>query len=185
MPITVPVLLAMSCLGKEPDSLIGLQLIARVAEVMLDGDMCLRIQTPRSLRFSHIEDPRDRWRAADNYDVDDEAFTQTKKTLIRLSHLCPETCDVNLWMPLAGRPGRVAIVIRNVHELSQFWRWGDLDQETPPEMRPVLEKGERVTVQRRPGMTAVLAPVRDSLASVVALVEVASQKDRNLRENVK
>jgi hypothetical protein len=185
MKMALPVLLAMSCLGYKPDSVGGLQLVARVAEVILDGDVCLRIQTPRSLRYSHIEDPRDRWRAADNYDVDDEAFTRTKKTLVRLSHLCPETCDVNLWMPLSGRPGRVAIVIRNVHELSQFWRWGDLDQEMPAAMRPVFEREERVTVRQKPGMISFLAPVRDSLARVVALAEVVSQKDRNLRENVK
>ena len=58
--------------------------------------------------------------------------------------------------------------------MSQFWTWGALHQEMPAEMKRVLETGERVTVNRRPGMTSVLAPVYDSLGDIVGLVEVVS-----------
>jgi hypothetical protein len=131
------------------------------------------------------KDPRDPWRAGDNYDVDHAAFQQIKKTLMRLAHLCVTPCDVNLWMPVPSNRGRVQIIIRNVLETSQFWTWGDLDQAMPPEMKTVLETRERVTVRRKAGMISVLAPIRDSLGDVVGVAEVVSQVKQDPRENVK
>ncbi len=159
--------------------------VARTATAMVDGDLCRQIQTPRSAQFLLQTDPRDPWRAQDNYDVNDEAFIRTKKTLMRLARLCPSACDVNLWMPVPGSPPRIQIMIRNVHEMSQFWKWGDLHQEMPPEMKRVLDTGARVTVGRRPGMISVLAPVYDSLGDAAGLVEVVSQTNPDPRENVK
>lgn len=159
--------------------------VARIATVMIDGDICMHIQTKRSIEYMSKKDPRDPWIASDNYDVNDRPFIQTKKTLIRLAQLCPSACDVNLWMRVPSRPDRIQIVIRNVHEMSQFWKWGDMDQEMPPEMKRVLETGERVTVRRTPGMISILAPVYDSLGNVAALVEVVSENDPDPRENVK
>ena len=159
--------------------------VARVASVMVDGDLCRRIQTPRSLDYLLKQDPRDRWLGSDNFDVNHEAFIQTKKTLMRLARLCRHPCDVNLWMPLPTRPPRIQILIRNVRELSQFWTWGVMHQEMPPEMQRVLEGGERVAVRKRPGMVSVLAAVRDSLGDIVALVEVVAQASADPRENVK
>jgi hypothetical protein len=159
--------------------------VARVATVMMDGDLCRRIQTPRSASLLLKKDARDPWQAGDNYDVDHEAFIQAKKTLMRLARLCPEACDVNLWMPVAADPPRVHIVIRNVYEMSQFWTWGALTQEMPEEMKRVLATGERLTVARRPGMISVLAPVYDSLGDVAGFVEVVAQEKRDPRENVK
>lgn len=159
--------------------------VARAATVMVDGDVCRRIQTPRSLRYLLEKDPRDPWRDSDNYDVDHEAFIGTKKTLMRLARLCPRACDVNLWMPVAASPERVQVVIRNVNEMSQFWTWGALHQPMPVEMKKVLETGERSTVRRRPGMISVLAPVHDSLGDIVGLVEVVTQSKPDPRENVK
>ncbi|MBS1872535.1 MAG: hypothetical protein JSU00_04925 [Acidobacteria bacterium] len=162
-----------------------LEQTARTASVMVDGDVCLRIETARSKSFATMKDPRDPWRNADNYDVDDEAFIRTKKTLMRLAKLCDSACDVNLWMPLASDPGRIQVVIRNVHEMSQFWPWGALNQEMPPEMKAVLTNGQRMTVRKKPGMISVLAPVYDSLGDIVGLVEVVSQTKPDPRENVK
>lgn len=163
----------------------ALDRVAQVATAMVDGDVCHRIQTPRSEGLLTRVDPRDPWAAADNYDVNHAEFIQVKKTLMRLARLCPDACDVNLWMPLAAAPGRVQVVIRNVYEMSQFWNWGELHQPMPSEMKRVLETGERVTARRRPGMVSVLAPVYDSLGDVVGLVEVVSQSRRDPRENVK
>ena len=117
--------------GQEPDAAAELDRVARTASVMVDGDVCRRIETTRSREHFLKNDPRDPWAASDNYDVDHEAFLRTKKTLMRLARLCPETCDVNLWMPVEGDPARIRVVIRNVHEMSQFWNWGDLHQEMP------------------------------------------------------
>jgi hypothetical protein len=159
--------------------------VARVATVMVDGDVCKRIQTPRSERFMLKKDPRDPWVDGDNFDVDQAAFIQTKKTLMRLARLCPEECDLNLWMPVKTDPPQIQILIRNVHEMSQFWPWGALRQEMPAGMKRVLETGETVTVTRAAGMTSVLTPVYDSLGAVVGLVEVVSQSRPDPRENVK
>ncbi len=161
-----------------------LDAVAKVASVMVDGDVAHRIQTPRSAAALLEKNPRDPWAAADNYDVDHAAYTASKKTLIRLSRLCPSTCDVNLWMPVPASPRRIQIVIRNVNEMSQFWTWGVLHQEVPAEMARVLDTGARVTVSRRQGMISVLAPVRDSLGDIVGLVEVVSRAKPDPQENV-
>jgi len=153
--------------------------IARVASVMLDGEVCRRIMTERAIGYLSKIDPRDPWAASDNFDVHHEAYIETKKTLIRLSRLVPYACDVNLWMPLPGEPvssdpGKIQILIRNVNEWSQFWTWGALTQETPEVMRQVLQTGRRETVRQKPGMVSVLAPVFDSLGDTVGLVEVVA-----------
>lgn len=167
------------------DPAASLDRVAQIATVMVDGDLCTRIETPRSRRFEFDKDPRDPFRAGDNYDVDDAAFIATKKTLMRLARLCESACDVNLWMPLTADLTRVQVVIRNVHEMSQFWPWGELNQDMPPEMKRVLQTGARVTVRRRPGMISVLGPVHNSLGDIVALVEVVSRAEPDPRENVK
>ncbi len=148
--------------------------IARVAAVMVDGDLCRRIVTPRAIEYMFKSDPHDRFLAGDNYDVNDAEFNAVKKTLIRLARLAPFACDVNLWMPITGHPDKVQVVIRNAHELSQFWTFGAIDQDMFPPMKTVLESGRRVTVKQRPGMVSVLGPVYDSLGDVAGLVEAVS-----------
>jgi len=150
--------------------------VARVASVMVDGDVASRIVTKRALRYMLNDDPRDKWRAADNYDVNHEAFLQTKKTLIRLSRLVSFPCDVNLWLPLASDPPSIFLAVRNVHELSRFWRFGAMHQPMFPPMKRVLETGERVTVAGKGSLVAVLAPVYDSLGDIVGLVEVVARR---------
>ena len=158
--------------------------IARIATVMLDGDECKRIEKPEVVREMFHPDPRDKWSASDNYSVNDEPYIRVKKTLIRLSRLADFPCDVNLWMPLP-RDNKIHIVIRNSHEMSQFWPWGALLQDTPAPMRKTLDTGERVRVSQRAGMVSVIAPVRDSLGDIVALVEVVGTEKLNQHENVK
>lgn len=157
-------------LGRDLDN------IARTATVMIDGDLCRRIETPRSARLMLDPKPRDRSFAADNFEVNHAAYTQVKKTLMRLARLTSYPCDVNLWMPVETKPRRIQALIRNVNEMSQFWTFGALHQEMFPEMQKVFETGERVTVRKRPGLTSVLAPVRDSLGDVVGLVEVVGRE---------
>jgi hypothetical protein len=159
--------------------------VARIATVMIDGDVCQRILTPRALEYMFRVNPRDPWADGDNYDVDDAAFIQTKKTLIRLAGLAAYPVDLNLWMPLPGTPPRIHVVIRNRHEMSQFWEWGELNQPMNPEMRTVLETGKRLTVKQKPGFVSVLAPVRNSLGDVVGVVEAVGRVVPDARENVK
>lgn len=159
--------------------------IARIATVMVDGDACQRIVTKRAVEYMHKVDPKDPYIAGDNYDVNDEPYNVTKKTLIRLSRLAPFPCDLNLWLPVEGKPGQIQVVIRNVHEMSQFWRWGGLAQDTPAPMKTVLETGKRVAATGRSGQVAVLAPVYNSLGDIVGLVEAVAQEKVNPQDNVK
>jgi hypothetical protein len=177
--------LAAACAAAQSPAPVERQLdeVARVASIMVDGDSCKRIVTPRALQSIAKVDPRDQWAAADNYDVDHAAFLQVKKTLMRLAKLVPFPIDVNLWMPLP--PDRVHIVIRNTNELSQFWTWGALHQTMFPPMKEVLTTGKRLTVRQKPGFVSVLAPVTDSLGDVVGLVEVVTQSKPDPQANVK
>src|SRR5215470_14776241 len=88
---------------------------ARIASVMVDGDVCQRIVTKRALASILDTSARDKWLASDNYDVNHEPFIQTKKTRARLAKLLPFPADVNLWMRVPGQPGRIHIVIRGVN----------------------------------------------------------------------
>ena len=162
-----------------------LDAIAKTASVMVDGDVCQRIVTPRARDFMLSNPSRDKWAAADNYDVNSAAFISTKKTLIRLAQLADYPVDVNLWMPLTPDQSVVHIVIRNKYEMSQFWPWGKLSQTAPPVMLDVLKYGRRVTVAEKPDFVSVLAPVRNSLGEIVGLVEVVSRLEPDARENVK
>lgn len=159
--------------------------VARVASVMVDGDLAKRIVTPRALGYLLKTDPRDPFIDSDNYDVEHEPFIRTKKTLIRLSRLASFPCDVNLWMPVPGKPDKVQVVVRNAHELSQFWTWGALAQDMPEPMRNVLATGERIRVMARPGWISALAPVYDSLGEIIGLVEAVAQTKEDPQANVK
>lgn len=159
--------------------------VARVASVMVDGDLCQRIMTERASARLTVVDPKNRWAASDDFEVNHEAYTQAKKLLIRLSRLVPYPCDVNLWMPLEKTPGKIQILIRNANEMSQFWTWGALYQDITPAMREVLESGQRRTVAEKSGMVSVLAPVSNSLGDIVGLVEVVSRVSIDAHENVK
>jgi hypothetical protein len=180
------VLLACLAYAKDATTIArDLDAIAKVATVMVDGDICQRILTARAVKYMLKNPSRDKWADADNYDVDDVAFIATKKTLIRLSQLADYPVDANLWVPLKSDLSIVHVVIRNRHEMSQFWPWGKLFQTTPAAMREVLEKGSRKTVTDKSGYVSVLAPVRNSLGDIVGLVEVVSRLEPDSRENVK
>lgn len=159
--------------------------VARIGTVMVDGDVCQRIVTQHAKELLFASDPRDKFLAGDNYDVDDVAFNTVKKTLIRLSHLAAFPADVNLWMPIEGHPGKIQLVIRNKNEMSQFWNWGELYGDMVPQMETVLKTRQRITVTSKPGWVSVLAPVQNSLGDVVGLIEAVSQVKVDTHENVK
>jgi hypothetical protein len=162
-----------------------LDIVAHVGSAMVDGDICQKIVTQRARELMFASDPRDRFLAGDNYDVDDVAFNTVKKTLIRLSHLSSFPADVNLWMPIEGHAGKIQLVIRNKNEMSQFWNWGELYGDIVPQMETVLKTGQRVTVTNKPGWISVLAPVYNSLGDVVGLIETVSQVKMDAHGNVK
>lgn len=187
MRLTTLLLLLSTLAGAADGSGVAAQLdeVARIASVLVDGDVCERILTERARDYLLKVDPRDQWAAADNFDVRHAPYIQTKKLLIRLGRLGPPRTDVNLWMPVPGTDGRVQILIRNGNEISQFWKWGELHQPATPEMKDVLTSGKRRTVTQRPGFVSVLAPVSNSLGDIVGLVEVVTQLHYDPHGNVK
>ena len=99
--VSLALFIVLAASGKDAETLTrDLDNIARIATVMIDGDVCQRIVTPRALEYMLKNPSLDKWADADNYDVDDASFMVTKKTLIRLSKLVDYPVDVNLWMPL-------------------------------------------------------------------------------------
>lgn len=162
-----------------------LEEVARVATVMVDGDVCQRIMTERALKKLFVVDPEDQWAGADNFDVNAEPFIQTKKTLMRLAKLRPYPIDCNLWMLFKEKPRQIQILIRNQYEMSRFWTWGVLLQDISPEMAEVLSSGKSKTVTGKDDLIAVLTPVFNSLGEIVGLVEVVGRARMNWQENVK
>ena len=162
-----------------------LEELARIASVMVDGDVCQRIMTPRALQKMFAVDPNDRWAGSDNFDVNHEPYVQTKKVLIRLAKLVAYPVDCNLWMPFQQDPKKIQILIRNRHEMSQFWTWGVLFQDQTPEMTEVLATGKPKTIVQKGDFVSVLTPVIDSLGDRVGLVEVVTRLHLNPQEHVK
>jgi hypothetical protein len=162
-----------------------LERVARVATAVIDGDECEKIMTKRALDKMFRLDPRDRFAGHDNYDVNDGPFIAVKKLLRRVATLAPFPVDCNLWMSFHERPELIQILIRQVNEMSQFWKWGDLYQPMPPEMQEVLRTGKPRTAAARGDYVSVLAPVFNSLGDPVAIVEVVTRLARDERGNVK
>jgi hypothetical protein len=148
-----------------------LEEVARVASVMLDGDVCERIMTPRALKKM--------------FAVNHEPYVQTKKVLMRLAKLLPYPVDCNLWMPFTQDPKKIQILIRNRHEMSQFWTWGVLFQDQTPKMAEVLATGKPQTIVQKGDFVSVLTPVFNSLGDSIGLVEVVSRLQLNPQEHVK
>jgi hypothetical protein len=162
-----------------------LEEVARIASVMIDGDICERIMTRRALQKMFAVDPNDRWAGSDNFDVNHEPYVQTKKMLMRLAKLVPYPVDCNLWMPFKQDPKKIQILIRNRYEMSQFWEWGVLFQDQTPKMAEVLATGKPQTIVQTGDFVSVLTPVFNSLGDSVGFVEVVSRLQPNPQEHVK
>ena len=158
--------------------------LARLATILVDGDLCQKIVKPQSIQEMFQPNPRDKWSASDNYNVDQDAYIRTKKLLIRLSKTVDAPVDLNLWM-LLPRPNKIHIVIRQANEISQFWTWGAFLQDMHPAMKKVVDTGQRVAVSEKPGLTSVLTPVRNSLGEIVGIIEVVASTKLDPNENVK
>jgi hypothetical protein len=151
----------------------GLTHLGSIAASMLDGDVCERIVTPRAIDALLSANARDPWSNSDNYDVDGAAFLQTKKTMLRIASLARPGTSMNLWMLLADHPDKVQVVIRLKPALSAFFS-GEMTQITPPEIARTIKDESVVEVHDTPGLQVVLAPVRNSLGHVVAVIEIVS-----------
>lgn len=154
----------------------ALQEIARVASVMFDGELCHHIVTERSWKWMRDADPRERWAAMDNYDLDHESFVAAKKTLMRLEKLAPAGVRVacSLWQIVPTLDGRMTCVIQNGGP-SHWQKFGSGHFPVAPQVAKAMGTGKQQTVPAEGGkVLTVVAPVRDSLKDVTGVIEVSA-----------
>jgi len=152
--------------------------LGRIATCMVDGELVKQIVTERAKEKIFHVDPRDKWAAGDNFDVNHEPYTKVKQTLQRIAMLVDWPVDCNLYMPCEVKPEKWYLLIRQQYGLAQMWQWGQVYQDPIPEMVEVLKTGRREVVTQRKGWVSVLTPVYDSLGKIVAVVEVCTREDR-------
>jgi len=146
--------------------------LARIGEIMVDGELAGRIVTPLASHYIANPHPKHPHMSGDYYDVDHAAFLAMKKTLLRLERLVDFPCNTALWMRVAGAPEWVTAVIQN-GRLHRYYRFGEGRRKPEGEMAQCLASG-RVVEAPLAGSDkylTVLAPVRDSLGDVVGCVE--------------
>jgi len=146
---------------------------ARVAGVMVDGELAGKIISERAMRYIKYPNPRYRFMTGDYYDVDHDSFLLMKKTLLRLGRLVDFPCGTSLWLQVPGKKNEMTCVVQNF-KLHRYYRFGAGSQPAAPEMIKCLKTGEVVLAPAHKDLVTTLAPVRDSLGDVVGVVEFCS-----------
>jgi len=151
-----------------------LERIAEIAAAILDGDEIGAIITEKAMHYISDPDPQFRFLSGDYFDVDHEAFLRARKLLMRLERLGKVRISSSLWLPVPDAAAVTVAVQTGPHH--RYYRFGQDKADTPPEMRKVFEAGQ---VRRAPAddgdrLATVLAPVRDSLGDVAAIVELTA-----------
>ena len=156
-----------------------LRRLAEIAAGILDGEDVKRIIRERSMHYVANPDGDHRFLAGDHYDVDAELFLRTKKLLLRIVRLGTLDAGSSVWVPV-GETGRVTVAVHNgVHH--RYYTFGQLARPAPPEIEAVLHDARIRTVMpdgRAPSLVTALAPVTDSLADVVGVVEFSAPISR-------
>lgn len=149
---------------------------ARIASVLIDGDEARRIIVDRAYYHIANPSPEHRFLASDYFDVDLAGFLRMKKFLTRLERLVEFPCNAALWVRVKGQEDHVTVACQN-GTLHRYYRFGEGKRPIEGEMAACFASGE-VTVaptDHPSGTITVLAPVRNSLADVVALVELTAR----------
>lgn len=149
--------------------LADLREVARVASVMVDGELAHEIVTERAMGHIREPHPDHPFMSGDYYDVDHDRFLLMKQTLLRLERLVDGPCGSALWIPVSGTD-HVTCVVQN-HQWHRYYRFGVERMEPAPEMRRCLERGKVVAARTTREFVTALAPVFDSLGDVAGLVE--------------
>lgn len=150
--------------------------LARVASAMVDGEEADRILTARAVEYSASPDPAKQWLGTgDFHDVDHVAFLRMKKLLMRLERLADFRCCASLWIRAKGLDRHVNLAVQN-GTIHRYYEFRKPLIPIPPEMTECMETGKVVVApeQHPTGTLTVLAPVFDSLGSVVGVVELSA-----------
>jgi len=171
----------MSAKKKSPDAqAIGEELtrLAEIAAGMLDGEEVKGIITEQAMHWVANPDPVHRYMAGDYFDVDHEKFLRTKKFLIRLERMGRVRLGSSVWVRVPGTEAVTVAVQNGSHH--RYYRFGQTNLPTPPAMKEAFESRQIVPVPSaagpgaKDGFVTVLAPVRDSLGDVAAVVELTA-----------
>lgn len=153
--------------------------LAEIAAGVVDGEDAKAIITPLAMKYIANPDPEHVFLSGDYYDVDHERFLRVKKLLLRIERLAAIPMSCSLWAPIPGRREATCAVQNGAY--ARYYTFGQERLKLPPEMAKALSKRNgRVTpapvLPDGPGAAfrTVLAPVRDSLGDVVAVVELTA-----------
>ena len=153
---------------------------ARVASVMVDGEVAGRIISDRAHHYIANPDPQFRYATGDYYDVDHASFLSMKKTLLRLERLADFPCNASLWVRVKGLADHVTVAVQN-GSLHRYWKWAEHKRELAGEMAECFASGEVTPAPEDDDLVTVMAPVRDSLGEVVAVVELTAPNPKSAK----
>jgi hypothetical protein len=155
--------------------LAAMQEAARVAAAMLDGEEAKLIVMERAFRQMASPNPKFPHMGGDYFDVDAAQFLRMKKSLLRLARLLDFEVGTTLWVPVKGRADHVTAAVHN-GTLHRYWTFGQLLRKADGALAECLLSGIVTTVapETDDRWLTVLAPVRDSLGDVAALVEITA-----------
>ena len=148
--------------------------LGEIAAGILDGEEVKRIITERAMHYIANPIPEHKYLGGDYFDVDHELFGRTKRLLIRIARLSAAQVSSSAWVPVPGQDQVTVAVHNGVHH--RYYEFGREAVDTPPEMKEVFGIGEIRRVGPEPDrpLATALAPVRDSLGDVVAVVELTA-----------
>ncbi|OGJ88913.1 MAG: hypothetical protein A2350_01240 [Candidatus Raymondbacteria bacterium RifOxyB12_full_50_8] len=153
----------------------ALQELARIASVIVDGELANSIITDQACNHMANPDLEYIHLSADYYDVEFGAFVQMKKTLLRLQRLVDFPCCASLWVRVRGADNLITMAVQNGN-LNRYWQHGEERRNPEGEMAECLASGRIIVAPPgHPTRTiTVLTPVFDSLGDVVGIVELSS-----------
>ena len=148
--------------------------LGEIAAGILDGEEVKRIITERAMHYIANPKPEHKYLGGDYFDVDHELFGRTKRLLIRIARLSDAQVSTSAWVPVPGQD-KVTVAVHNGVR-HRYYDFGQEAADTPREMQEVFGTGEVVAVgpEGDRAVATVLAPVRDSLGEVVAVIELTA-----------
>ncbi|KKL80288.1 hypothetical protein LCGC14_2006260 [marine sediment metagenome] len=148
--------------------------VGQIAAGILDGEEIKTIISDRAMHHLANPHPDHQYMAGDYFDVDHETFLRTKKLLTRLERLGKVPMDGSVWVRVP-ETDCVTVALHNGAN-HRYYDFGQLNLPTPPEMQAVFDSGEVTVAPQVEGdrTATVLAPIRDSLGDVVAIVELTA-----------
>jgi len=153
----------------------SLAALARIAEAMLDGEDAKRILTDDAMAYLDKPHPRYRHLPGDHYDVDHGRFLRVKKLLLRLATLVDFDLNASVLVPISELD-QVTVALHTGTTFRYCAQFGQLSAELPAVVADVFKDGviRGVPPDDASPLATALAPVRDSLGDVVAVVELSA-----------